>query len=89
MVKSQSLVMAGRNCNRVWLQTCTCILRHLHVQHLHEFDTNRVRGQWRQDAVVVFIFCCSVATDLQVLYFSPADDLQDLVCYDIKLVLIV
>ncbi len=24
--------------------------------------------------------CCSVATDLQVLYFSPTDDLQDLVC---------
>ncbi len=38
---------------------------------------------------VAFIFCCSVATDLRVLYFSPTDDLQDLVCYDIKLVLIV
>ncbi len=22
-------------CNRVWLQTCTCTLRHLHSQHLH------------------------------------------------------
>ncbi len=33
--------------------------------------------------------CCSVATDLRVLYFSPTDDLQDTVCYDIKLVLIV
>ncbi len=32
---------------------------------------------------------CSVATDLRVLYFCPTDDLQDLVCYDIKLVLIV
>ncbi len=38
---------------------------------------------------IAFIFCCSVATDLRVLYFSPTDDLQDLVCYDIKLVLIV
>ncbi len=32
---------------------------------------------------------CSVATDLRVLYFPPTDDLQDLVGYDIKLVLIV
>ncbi len=36
-----------------------------------------------------FIFCCSVAMNLQVLPFSLEDDLQDPVCYDIKLVLIV
>ncbi len=41
---------------------------------------------------IAFIFCCSVATDLRVFlhrYFPPTDDLQDLVRYDIKLVLIV
>ncbi len=48
----------------------------------HVSETNR---QW----FFAFIFCCSVATDLRVLYFSPTDDLQDLVCYDIKLVLII
>ncbi len=36
-----------------------------------------------------FIFCCSVATDLRVLSFSLTDDLQDPVCYDIKLVLFI
>ncbi len=38
---------------------------------------------------IAFIFCCSVPTDLWVLSFSLTDDLQDPVCYDIKLVLIV
>ncbi len=38
---------------------------------------------------IAFIFCCSVATYLWVLSFSPTDDLQDPVCYDIKLVIIV
>ncbi len=42
-------------------------------------------SRW-QDVVVVKQSRCSVATDL---YFPPTDDLQDLVCYDIKLVLIV
>ncbi len=31
----------------------------------------------------------AIAMDLQVLTFSLTDDLQDPVCYDIKLVLIV
>ncbi len=61
------------------------------------FDTNRVRCQRRQDAVLVKrlklivyhnIQGHAVATDLRVLYFPPTDDLQDTVCYDIKLVLI-
>ncbi len=30
------------------------------------------------------IFCCSVATDLRILSFSPTDDLQDPVCYSTK-----
>ncbi len=48
-----------------------------------------VRKTLNEKLRIAFIFCCSVATDLRVLYFSPTDDLQDLVCYDIKLVLIV
>ncbi len=35
------------------------------------------------------MFCGSVATDLWVLSFSLTDDLQNPVCYDIKLVIIV
>ncbi len=30
---------------------------------------------------IAFIFCCSVSTDLQVLSFSPTDELQDPVPY--------
>ncbi len=86
---------------RVWLQT-DLHAQHLHAQTLPlvmslavffffiiifclNLSTFYNSSRW-QDVVVVKRSCCSVATDL---YFPPTDDLQDLVCYDIKLVLIV